>query len=125
VSSISSREELLIPSSKGTVPSISKRTFLGNVLPKSKTLNNLSTFTPKSFIENDTLNLRRAVFNKCNVTIDEVIKKEKPEYVLPDFISYPSSEDECGNVTRTRVPKRKKKSSKYVCYTKGTRSSYE
>jgi hypothetical protein len=58
--------------------------------------------------------MKRAAFNKCNVTIAEVIKKEKPEYVLPDFISYPSSEDECGNLNETRVPKRKKKSSKVI-----------
>jgi hypothetical protein len=44
-----------------------------------------------------------------------VIKKEKPDYVLPDFISYPSSEDECGNVNGTKVSKRKKKSSKNTC----------
>jgi hypothetical protein len=43
-----------------------------------------------------------------------VIEREKPEYILPDFISYPSSEDECGNVTGTKVPKRKKKSSKVI-----------
>jgi hypothetical protein len=36
---------------------------------------------------------------KNNVTITEVIKEEKPDYTLPDYISYPSSEDECGNVT--------------------------
>jgi hypothetical protein len=101
VSSISSREEHIIPSSKGT----SKRTFLENV-PNSKPLINLSTFTPKSFTQNDTSNTRGAAFNKCNVTITEVIKKEKPEYFHPVFISYPSSEDECGNVNRTRVPKK-------------------
>jgi hypothetical protein len=46
-----------------------------------------------------------------------VIKKEKPEYVLPDYISYPSSEDECGNVTGPKVPKEKKKSSKIMYVT--------
>jgi hypothetical protein len=127
VSSISSREEHLLPSSKGTISSISskeehllssskgsitsKRTFLKNAFPKSNPLINLSTFIPKSCTQNDMSNRRRAAFNKCNVTIVEVIKKEKPEYVLPDFISYPSSEDECGNVNGTKVPKRNKKSS--------------
>jgi hypothetical protein len=117
VDTLSSREEHPTPSFKGTVSSTSKRTFLGNVLPKSKPLINLSAFTPKSFTENDTSNTRRAAVNKCNVTIAEVIKKEKPEYVLPDYISYPSSEDECGNVTGTKVPKRKKKSSKVMYVT--------
>jgi hypothetical protein len=42
---------------------------------------------------------------------------ENFEYVLPDYISYPSSEDECGNVTGTKVPKRKKKSSKIMYIT--------
>jgi hypothetical protein len=39
-----------------------------------------------------------------------VIKKEKPEYVLPDYISYPLSEDECGNVTGTKALKEKRSS---------------
>jgi hypothetical protein len=116
VSSISTMEEH-IPFSKGTISSTSKRTFLGNVLPKSKPLINLSTFTPKLFTENDTSNARRAAFNKNNVTIAEVIKKEKPEYVLPDYISYPSSEDECGNVTGSKVPKRKKNTSRIMYVT--------
>jgi hypothetical protein len=84
VSSISSREEHIIPSSKGTF----KRTILENV-SKSKRLINLSTFTPKSLTQNDTSNTRCAAFNKCNVTIAEVIKKEKSEYLLPNYISYP------------------------------------
>jgi hypothetical protein len=117
ISSISSKKEHLTPSPKGTSSSTSKRTFLGNVLPNPKPLINLSAFTPKSFTQNDTSNTRRAAFNKCNVTIAEVIKKEKPEYVLPDYISYPSSEDECGNVTGSRDPKGKKKSSKIMYVT--------
>jgi hypothetical protein len=44
-----------------------------------KFLINLSTFTSKSFTEDDFSEPRRAAFNKCNVTIDEVIKKEKPK----------------------------------------------
>jgi hypothetical protein len=40
-----------------------------------------------------------------------VIKKEKPEYVLPNSIYYPSSEDECGNVNETSVSTRNRKSS--------------
>jgi hypothetical protein len=49
--------------------------------------------------------------------IAEVIKKEKPEYILPDYISYPSSEDQCGNVIAPKAPKRKKKSSKIIYVT--------
>jgi hypothetical protein len=114
ISNISFREEVSISSSKGSINS--KRTFLKNTSSKSKNLINLSTFTPKSCILdstlNDTSNARRAAFNNCNVTIVEVIKKEKPDYVLPNSIYYPSSDDECGNVNDTIVSKRNKKSSK-------------
>jgi hypothetical protein len=58
---LSSREEHLIPFSKGTLSSTSKSTFLGNVLPKSKPLINLSTFTPKSSTENNILNTKRSL----------------------------------------------------------------
>jgi hypothetical protein len=96
VSSISLKEEHLIPSSKGTFSSISSKEE--HLIPSSKRTATL-------------------VFNKCNVTIAEVIKKEKSEYFLPDYISYPSSEDECGNVTGAKVPKGKKKSSKIMYVT--------
>jgi hypothetical protein len=44
----------------------------------------------------------------------EVIKREKSYYVLPNSISYRSSEDECEDVPRTKVPKKKKKASKII-----------
>jgi hypothetical protein len=46
-----------------------------------------------------------------------VIKKEIHEYVLPDYFSFPSSEDECGNVIGSKVSKEKKKSSKIMYVT--------
>jgi hypothetical protein len=48
-----SREEHLISFPKGIVSSISKATLPKSVLSKSKPLINLSTFTPKSHLEND------------------------------------------------------------------------
>jgi hypothetical protein len=124
ISDISSKEEHLLPSSKGSI--MSKRTCLKNTSSKPKNLIILSTFIPKSCTLNSTpigtSNTRHAAFNKCNVTIVEVIKKEKPEYILPDSIYYPSSEDECGNINETVVSKRNKKSSKNTGVLKTTPS---
>jgi hypothetical protein len=124
ICNISSKEEHLISSSKGST--ISKRTCLKNTPSKSKNLISLSSFIPKSCTQvsthNDTSNTRRTAFNKCNVTIVEVIKKENPDYVIPNSIYYPSSDDECGNINETLISKRNKKHPKNTGVLKSTPS---
>jgi hypothetical protein len=109
---LSSMEEHPTSPFKGTESSISKGTLHNGVPSKSKPFINLSKFASKSFTENDTSKPRRAAFNKGNVIITEVIKKEKPEYILPNSISYPSSEEECEKVSGSEILKRKKNTSK-------------